>query len=160
MRLNNCLDDADTYTYADYFEESTVEDNTPPDCLVLEIYANNELVDERKRIFVWYDSVECRFFLRGKADDSESISYNPFNFKSKKASHIADFLSLIINKRAILEVALYNFTDFSLSSNDITFEMLEANENAEVIYMHDDYPLKRDKLKYLLNMLSNIYNSY
>ena len=123
-----------TYFDDDYFEEPIEEDNTPPDCLVLEIYANNEIVDERKRIFVWYDSVEHRFFLRGKSDDNETISYNPFNFKSRRASHIADFLSLIINKRAILEVALYNFTDFPFSSNDITFEMLETNENAEVIY--------------------------
>jgi hypothetical protein len=153
MSLNTYFDD-------DYCEDLIEEDNTPPDCLVLEIYANNELVDERKRIFVWYDSIERRFFLRGKPDDSESISYNPFNFKSKKASHIADFLSFIINKRSVLEVALYNFTDFPLSSNDITFEMLESNENADVIYMHDDYPLKRDKIRYLLNMLSNIYNSY
>ena len=144
----------------DYCEEQIVEDNTPPDCLVLEIYVNMNNVDERKRIFVWYDSFERRFFLRGKSDDSETISYNPFNFKSKRASHIADFLSFIINKRSVLEVALYNFTDFPLSSNDITFEMLETNENAEIIYMHDDYPLKHEKLRYLLNMLSNIYNSY
>lgn len=153
MSLNTYFDD-------DYFEEPIVEDNMPPDCLVLEIYANNELVDERKRIFVWYDSVERRFFLRGKPDDTETMSYNPFNFKSKKASHIADFLSFIINKRSVLEVALYNFTDFPLSSNDITFEMLCTNDSADVIYMHDDYPLKRDKIRYLLNMLSNIYNSY
>ena len=153
MSLNTYFDD-------DYFEEPITEDNTPPDCLVLEIYVNMNNVDERKRIFVWYDSVERRFFLRGKPDDNETISYNPFNFKSKRASHIADFLSFIINKRSVLEVALYNFTDFPLSSNDITFEMLETNENAEIIYMHDDYPLKHEKLRYLLNMLSNIYNSY
>jgi hypothetical protein len=150
----------ETYFDDDYCEDLIEEDNRPPDCLVLEIYANNKSVDERKRMFVWYDSVERRFFLRGKPDDNESISYNPFNFKSKKASHIADFLSFIINKRNVLEVAIYNFTDFPLSSNDITFEMLESNENADVIYMHHDYPLKRDKIKYLLNMLSNIYNSY
>lgn len=149
-----------TYFDDDYFEEPIEEDNTPPDCLVLEIYVNMNNVDERKRIFVWYDSVERRFFLRGKPDDNETISYNPFNFKSKRASHIADFLTFIINKRSVLEVALYNFTDFPLSSNDITFEMLETNENAELIYMHDDYPLKHEKLRYLLNMLSNIYNSY
>jgi hypothetical protein len=149
-----------TYFDDDYFEEPIEEDNTPPDCLVLEIYVNMNNVDERKRIFVWYDSVEHRFFLRGKPDDNETISYNPFNFKSKRASHIADFLTFIINKRSVLEVALYNFTDFPLSSNDITFEMLETNENAELIYMHDDYPLKHEKLRYLLNMLSNIYNSY
>jgi len=153
MSLNTYFDD-------DYFEDIIEEDNTPPDCLVLEIYVNMNNVDERKRIFVWYDSVERRFFLRGKPDDSESNSYNPFNFKSKKASHIADFLSFIINKRSVLEVALYNFTDFPLSSNDITFEMLESNETADIIYMHDDYPLKRDKIRYLLNMISNIYNSY
>jgi hypothetical protein len=94
MRLHTCFDD-------DYFEEPFAEDNSPPDCLVLEIYANNEIVDERKRIFVWYDSVEHMFFLRGKPDDSETISYNPFNFKSKRASHIADFLSLIINNPPI-----------------------------------------------------------
>jgi hypothetical protein len=157
MRLNTNIDD---HTNVDYFEELFIQDNRPPDCLVLEIYANNEIVDERKRIFVWYDSVEHRFFLRGKPDDSETISYNPFNFKSKRASHIADFLSLIINKRAILEVALYNFMNFPVSSDDITFEMLYTNDTADVIYMHDDYPLKHEKLRYLLNMLSNIYNSY
>jgi hypothetical protein len=149
-----------TYFDDDYFEEPIAEDNTPPDCLVLEIYANMNNVDERKRIFVWYDSVERRFFLRGKPDDSETISYNSFNFKSKRASHIADFLSLIINKRSVLEVAVYNFTDFPLSSNDITFEMLYTNDTADIIYMHNDYPLKHEKMRYLLNMLSNIYNSY
>ena len=151
-------DDIDNY--AEYFEESNMEDNSPPDCLVLEIYVNNELDIERKRIFVWYDSVERRFFLRGKLDDVESTSYNPFNFKSKKASHITDFLSFIINKRSVLEVALYNFTDFPFSSNDITFEMLETNELAEVIYTNYDYPLKYHKLRYLMNTLENIYNSY
>jgi len=153
MNENSYFDD-------DYCEEQIVEDNTPPDCLVLEIYANNELVDERKRIFVWYDSVEKRFFLRGKQDDYESISHHPFNFKSKRASHVADFVQLIINKKSILEVAMYNFMDFPLSSNDITFEMLETNELAEVIYTNYDYPLKYHKLRYLMNTLENIYNSY
>ena len=50
--------------------------------------------------------------------------------------------------------------DFPVSSDDITFEMLYTNDTADVIYMHDDYPLKHEKLRYLLNMLSNIYNSY
>ena len=153
MNENSYFDD-------DYCEEQIVEDNTPPDCLVLEIYANNELVDERKRIFVWYDSVEKRFFLRGKQDDYESISHHPFNFKSKRASHVADFLQLIIDKKSILEVAMYNFMDFPDSSNDITFEMLETNENAEVIYTNYDYPLKYHKLTYLMKTLENIYNSY
>ena len=149
-----------SYFDDDYCEEQIVEDTTPPDCLVLEIYANNELVDERKRIFVWYDSVEKRFFLRGKQDDYESISHNPFNFKSKRASHVADFVQLIIDKKSILEVAMYNFMDFPDSSNDITFEMLETNENAEVIYTNYDYPLKYHKLTYLMKTLENIYNSY
>ena len=149
-----------TYFDDDYFEEQTEEDNTPPDCLVLEIYANNELVDERKRIFVWYDSFERRFFLRGKQDDTESISHHPFNFKSKRASHVADFLQLIFDKTSTLEVALYNFMDFPLSSNDITFEMLYTNEGAEVIHTNYDYPLKYHKLRYLMNTLENIYNSY
>lgn len=144
----------------DYCEEPITQDNTPPDCLVLEIYVNNELIDERKRIFVWYDSVKRRFFLRGKSDDSESMSYNPFNFKSRKASHVADFLQLIIDKNSVLEVALYNFMDFPLSSNDITFEMLETNENAELIYMNENYPLKYHKLRCLMNPLENIYNNY
>ena len=149
-----------TYFDDDYFEEQTEEDNTPPDCLVLEIYANNELVDERKRIFVWYDSFEHMFFLRGKQDDYESISNHPFNFKSKRAYHVADFVQLIIDKKSILKVAMYNFMDFPLSSNDITFEMLYTNEGAEVIYTNYDYPLKYHKLRYLMNTLENIYNSY
>jgi hypothetical protein len=149
-----------TYFDDDYFEEQTEEDNTPPDCLVLEIYANNELVDERKRIFVWYDSIERRFFLRGKSDDNESISHHPFNFKSKRAYHVADFVQLIIDKKSILKVAMYNFMDLPFSSNDITFEMLETNENAEVIYTNYDYPLKYHKLTYLMKTLENIYNSY
>ena len=141
------------YFNDDYCEEPITQDNTPPDCLVLEIYANNELVDERKRIFVWYDSVEHRFFLRGKQDDYESISNHPFNFKSKRAYHVADFVQLIIDKKSILKVAMYNFMDLPFSSNDITFEMLETNENAELIYMNENYPLKYHKLTYLMKTL-------
>ena len=150
-----------TYFDDDYYEEPIeTEDNTPPDCLVLEIYVNNHIFDERKRVFVWYDSYERRFFLRGKNDDTEIISYNPFNFKSKRASHVADFLNLIIDKRSILEVALYNFMDLPLSSNDITYEMLLENEYAEVIYTNENYPLKNHKLRELMNTLTTIYNSY
>ena len=150
-----------TYFDDDYYEEPIeTEDNTPPDCLVLEIYVNNQIFYERKRVFVWYDSYERRFFLRGKNDDSEIISYNPFNFKSKRASHVADFLNLIIDKRSILEVALYNFMDLPLSSNDITYEMLLENEYAEVIYTNENYPLKNHKLRELMNTLTTIYNSY
>ena len=150
-----------TYFDDDYYEEPIeTEDNTPPDCLVLEIYVNNQIFDERKRVFVWYDSYERRFFLRGKNDDTEIISYNPFNFKSKRASHVADFLNLIIDKRSILEVALYNFMDLPLSSNDITYEMLLENEYAEVIYTNENYPLKHHKLRELMNTLTTIYNSY
>ena len=150
-----------TYFDDDYYEEPIeTEDNTPPDCLVLEIYVNNQIFDERKRVFVWYDSYERRFFLRGKNDDTEIISYNPFNFKSKRASHVADFLNLIIDKRSILEVALYNFMDLPLSSNDITYEMLLENEYAEVIYTNENYPLKNHKLRELMNTLTTIYNSY
>jgi hypothetical protein len=154
MKKENYFDD-------DYYEEPIeTEDNTPPDCLVLEIYVNNQIFDERKRVFVWYDSYEHRFFLRGKNDDNEIISYNPFNFKSKRGSHVADFLNLIIDKRSILEVALYNFMDLPLSSNDITYEMLLENEYAEVIYTNENYPLKHHKLRELMNTLTTIYNSY
>ena len=150
-----------TYFDDDYYEEPIEnEDNTPPDCLVLEIYVNNQIFDERKRVFVWYDSYERRFFLRGKNDDTEIISYNPFNFKSKRAYHVADFVQLIIDKKSILKVAMYNFMDLPFSSNDITFEMLETNENAELIYMNENYPLKYHKLTYLMKTLENIYNSY
>jgi hypothetical protein len=148
-----------TYFDDDYCEESITEDNTPPDCVVLEIYANNEIYDERKRVFIWYDLNKCNFILRGKQDDTKTIIHIPFNFESKKASYVADFLCLIFDKRSNLEVALYNFTDFPLSSNDITFEMLESNEYSEIIYTHDDYSLKKSKIKDLLKIVKNIYNN-
>ena len=146
----------------DYYEDETIyEDvNSPPDCLVLEIYANNEIYDERKRVYILYDINENKFILRGKQDDTENVTFNSFNFKSRRATNVANFLSLLFHKRSILEVAIYNFTDLPFSSNDITFEMLETNAYAEAIYTNDDFPLKQQKIRRLLNMLGDIYNDY
>ncbi len=146
------------YTDDCYIEEDydVNYDKCPPDCLVLQIFANNDIPEFSTKIFIWYDKNQHRFFLRGKNYESE----NTFNFKSKKSRHIADFLTLILDKRSFIEVEMYNFTELPEDSNDITFEFLQSDSTVEIIYTNYDYPLQHNELKRIIKMLSKIYNNY
>lgn len=141
------------------FYDNSVEEEclNTPDCLVLEIYANHEIYEERRKVYVLYDVNERKFILRGKQDE-----YSDFNFKCKNTSELADFICLIFDKRSYLEVAIYNYKNLPWTSEEITFDYFynEFDDYFDTIYTNDDFPLKAKKIRHILKMLKNIYNDY
>ena len=140
-----------------FYENSVDEEyfNTP-DCLVLEIFSNNESYSESRKTYILYDVNERNFILRSK-----QAEYTDLNFKCKNASELADFLYLLFDKRSFLEVTIYNYKNLPWTSEEITFDFFnECNEFLDVVYTNDDFPLKAKKLRHLLKILKNIYNNY
>ena len=72
-----------------------------------------------------------------------------------------DFIRTVICKENLWSYTLYNFSNLSPDSDDITFGELEMNvrKEAEIVgYYYQQYNKK--SLKRMLRILRNVYNYY
>jgi hypothetical protein len=72
-----------------------------------------------------------------------------------------DFVRTVICKGNLWSYNLYNFSNLSLDSDDITFGELEYSVRKEVEIVGYDYQKYNKKtLKRMLRILRNVYNYY
>ena len=148
------------------------------DCLVLCI---NDL--STFKLFVLYDTKKKIYELRGKnynllsdnleSDDlgSENDSYTdssseqeekdidfvPFSFKSKKRKHLMEFIEYMVAVNSC-EFTIYNYNNFPLSSNKITYDFLDKyQESKNEIFCYERDSFDKDMCKKFLKMIKNIY---
>jgi hypothetical protein len=133
-----------------------------PDCLVFkfeELECTTGKVDTT--VYVFYDKKENHYVIRGRRRWSPEQPSCTYSFVSEDVNDLANFLQYIICKDNEVNEMLYNYDNFPLNTNDITFDFLKE-------YDHDDYEisgynkkkLNRKRLLNNLRMLRNVFNYY
>lgn len=130
------------------------------DCLVLKIQeVCSHLNEVDVELFVLYDQEKNYFVIRGRRKESSSFEFTPFSFACDFASDVYDFINTIIYKKNILNVTLYNYTDLPKTSDDITFESLESDEDIKnEIVGYDDAGKNKQWFLRMIRSLRNVYN--
>lgn len=130
------------------------------DCLVLkiqEVSSHDNEVDVE--LFVFYDHVKDRYVIRGRRKETSSFQFSPFSFVSDSSSDVVDFISIIIYKKNLCNYTLYNYDNFPETSQDITFESLESDEDIKYeIVGYDNMIFAKQWLLRTIRSLRNIYN--
>jgi len=133
-----------------------------PDCLVFkfeEVEYNTEKVDTT--VYVFYDKKEHNYVIRGQRRCSPLHQSCTYSFVSEDVNDLADFLQYIICKDNEVNEILYNYDNFPLDSNDITFDFLkEYDHNDFEISGYNKQKLGRKRLIKTLRMLRNVFNYY
>ena len=137
---------------------STETVNYPTDCLVLRIDEYD--CDSHKfdtSMYILYDTNEELYVIRGKRPDT----WETYSFYCDTMHDTFDFVRTVICKGNLWSYSLYNFSNLSPDSDDITFGELEGHvrrENEIVGYDYQKYNKKT--LKRMLRILRNVYNYY
>ena len=137
---------------------STETVNYPTDCLVLridEFDSTSYKLDTS--MYILYDTNEEMYVIRGKRPDT----WETYSFYCDTMHDTLDFVRTVICKGNLWSYTLYNFSNLSPDSDDITFGELEGHvrrENEVVGYDYQKYD--KNTLKRMLRILRNVYNYY
>ena len=133
-----------------------------PDCLVFK-FEEVEFITGKvdTTVYVFYDKKEHNYVIRGQRRWSPEHPSCSYSFISEHVNDLADFLQYIICKDNEVNEILYNYDNFPLDSNDITFDFLkEYDHNDFEISGYNKQKLGRKRLIKTLRMLRNVFNYY
>jgi hypothetical protein len=128
------------------------------DCLML-CFDDNHYT----KVFVFYDSRNNVFEIRGKNKETETTSYHPFSFTCKSITSVHHFLSFYVSfSNTEYNICMYNYDHLPEFSHEVTFEFLESSQDVsyEIFAYEQCMNLTLKRGKKLLKMLKNIYNPY
>ena len=128
------------------------------DCLML-CFDDNHYT----KVFVFYDSKNNVFEIRGKNNDTETTTYHPFSFTCRSMTSLYHFFSFYVSFSTVeYNIYMYNYDHLPEFSHEVTFEFLESSQDRSYEIFSYEYctnlTLKRGKK--LFKMLKNIYNPY
>ena len=132
--------------------------STPPDCLVLKLEEmDSDLHKLDTNVYILYDQNEEKYVVRGRRGSSA----HTYSFDCKCACELTDFLAyLVCNNNKVNEI-LYNYQNLPATSDEITFQFLQENEDRKYeISGYNDVKLKKKNLFKNLKMLRNVFNYY
>ena len=137
---------------------STETVNYPTDCLVLRIDEfDSDSHNFDTSMYVLYDTNEEVYVIRGKRPDT----WDTYSFYCDTMHDTMDFIRTVICKENLWSYTLYNFSNLSPDSDDITFGELEMNVRKEAEIVGYDYQhYNKKSLKRMLRILRNVYNYY
>jgi len=133
-----------------------------PDCLVFK-FEEIEFITGKvdTTVYVFYDEKECHYVIRGQRRWSPEQPSCTYSFVSEDVNDLADFLQYIICKDNEVNEMLYNYDNFSVDSNEITFDFLNKYDHSNYeISGYDKQKLDRKRLLKNLKMLRNVFNYY
>jgi hypothetical protein len=133
-----------------------------PDCLVFKFEEKVETTKEiDTTVYVFYDKKEHNYVIRGRRRWTPKCQSCTYSFVAEDVGDLADFLQYIICKKNLVNETLYNYDNFPVDTNEITFQTLQE-------YDHDDYEISgydnqkfsRKRLLKNLRMLRDVFNYY
>ena len=133
-----------------------------PDCLVLKLEEYESISKKLDTtVYIFYDKKEHNYVIRGQRRTTDNTNSCIYSFISKKLHSVADFLEYIICPGNTVNEILYNFDNFPINSNEITFNFLKSyDEVSYEISGYNDQTIKRKDLLRKLKMLRNVFNYY
>ena len=133
-----------------------------PDCLVLKLEENEEdrnIIDTT--VYLFYDKKEHNYVIRGQRRNTDKVNSCTYSFICEDISSVADFIQYIICPSNLVTEILYNFDNFPINSDEITFDFLKSYDAAAYeIAGYNNQELTRKNLLRKLKMLRNVFNYY
>ena len=133
-----------------------------PDCLVLKIEERDSVTKEiDTTVYIFYDKKEHNYVIRGQRRWTPRFKSCSYSFVSEDVYDLADFLQYVISNENSVTEFLFNYDNFPVDSNEITYEFLKQHD-------HDDYEiggynnvkLTVKRLVKNLRMLRYVFNYY
>ena len=133
-----------------------------PDCLVLKIEERDSVTKEiDTTVYIFYDKKEHNYVIRGQRRWTPRFKSCSYSFVSEDVYDLADFLQYVISNENSVTEFLFNYDNFPVDSNEITYEFLKQHD-------HDDYEisgynnvkLSPKRLTKNLRMLRNVFNYF
>lgn len=133
-----------------------------PDCLVLKIEEFDTTLKELDTtVYILYDKEQGKYVVRGRRRCTPNHQSATYSFDCKSATDLADFLTYIICKENTVNEVLYNYDNLPETSNEITFEFLQENEDRTYeISGYNEFKYTKKMLRRNLKMLRNVFNYY
>jgi len=133
-----------------------------PDCLVLkfvEIEKDTGNIDTT--VYVFYDKSTHKYVIRGRRRWTPHWHSCTYSFECEYAKDLVDFLQYIICNGNTVNETLFNYDNFPISSNDVTYEFLNDYDHSDYeLSGYDNQKLSRKRLLRNLRMLRNISNHF
>lgn len=130
------------------------------DSLVLRIGDRMDRRDKKDDtvIYIICDHYENKWVIRGKR-------YNEFSFYCDDKDDVSKFLDLIYNNFYRITYTLCSYPDLPLSSDEITYELLENEYYDKKISIYDTYSNGKSisnsaHYNEYLDVLESMYNNY
>lgn len=133
-----------------------------PDCLVLKIEEHDTTLQELDTtVYILYDKEEHKYVIRGTRRCTPEHQSCTYSFDCEYAHDLVDFLKYIICKKNTINEVLYNYDNLPATSNEITFDFLQENdERPYEISGYNGLKCNRKRLLRNLRMLRNVFNYY
>jgi len=132
------------------------------DCLVLLIEGYDpELNISVNKTYVLYDNVNQQYLVRGLDFDKETQKKSfSFTVDYDATESIVDFTDFFSSGDQV-KIAVYNFDDLPLTSEEITYEYLEDYSSEEYeIFTFRPTNYSKTTIRRMLTMVKNMYNHY
>ena len=126
-----------------------------------EIDVDNKLHPVDTTLFVGWDESLCKYFIRGRRQDSTANSdYVPYSFHCHSKYDLYKFICIIFDHDARINYTLYNFNNISVYSHeDLSYEFFERHKDKDYeIVGYDNCTLNKTTLYNLFEVIKNIYN--
>ena len=130
------------------------------DCLVLLIEGYDpELNISVNKTYVLYDNVNQQYLVRGLDFDKETQKKSfSFTVDYDATESIVDFTDFFSSGDQV-KIAVYNFDDLPLTSEEITYEYLEDYSSEEYeIFTFRPTNYSKTTIRRMLTMVKNLYN--
>jgi hypothetical protein len=133
-----------------------------PDCLVLKIEEiDTTLKQLDTTVYILYDKEQHKYVIRGRRRCTPEHESSTYSFDCEYANDLVDFLKYIICKENTINEVLYNYDNLPATSNEITFEFLQENdERTYEISGYNGLKCTKKRLLRNLRMLRNVFNYY
>jgi len=133
-----------------------------PDCLVLKIEEiDTTLKQLDTTVYILYDTEQHKYVIRGRRRCTPEHESSTYSFDCEYANDLVDFLKYIICKENTINEVLYNYDNLPATSNEITFEFLQENdERTYEISGYNGLKCTKKRLLRNLRMLRNVFNYY
>lgn len=129
------------------------------DTLVLKIVESDEYNHEVLRVYVFFDHKLNTYGIRGGYSTTNTNRFAKFSFYCDSLCNVSEYLHILFDKFNSLTVALVNYPNLPIISNDITYHLLKDYDcriNETVGY---DYTRKEPMIyRSYLSILKNVYN--
>lgn len=127
-----------------------------PDTLVLKI--TKYAYDVNYFMYIVYDNSLDKYIIRGQKLTKQPYKATNYSFECESTTYLRDFIITVLGNNSNISYSLYNYDNLPLTSDEITYDLLEDNDDKIYELSNEKTILKKKQLKYYLNMLTHVLN--